>query len=125
MSDRFTKLSRAVSIPNDRAYTIMNAVVDQWISAFGVMAQLLSDNGPNLTSAFCTQVMGMFSIEPRRASDYHGQINGQVERFNRTFFKMLLCYVAEHTNAWDRILSVLTLECDTRPHRSTNIAPLE
>lgn len=125
MSDRFTKLSRAAAIPDDTAYTIMNAVVDHSISAHGVMKQLLSDNGANLSSAFCTKVLGMFGIEPRRASDYHPQSNGQVERFNRTIVKMLQCYVAEHTNTWDRLLSVLTLAYNARPHRSTNIAPLE
>lgn len=67
----------------------------------------------------------MFGIEPRRTPDYHPQTNGKVERFNRTVVKMLQCDVADHTNTWDRLLSVLTLAHDSRPHRSTNIGPLE
>lgn len=54
-SDRFTKMARAVAIADDASYTIMNAVVDHWISAYGVMAQLLSNNGANLTSDLCTR----------------------------------------------------------------------
>lgn len=55
------------------------------------MAQLFSDNGANLTSTFYPKVMSMFGIEPRRASEYHPQASGQVERFNRTIVKMLEC----------------------------------
>lgn len=124
-SDRFTKLSRNVALPDDITLTVLAAVIDHWMSAYGIPAKLLSNNGSNLTSKFVTSVLGLLGIEPTRTSDYHPQTNGQVDRFNRTLVNMLKCYVADHTNAWDRLLSMVTFAYNARPHRGTKIAPLE
>ena len=58
-------------------------------------------------------------------SPCHPQTNGQTERFNRTMHAILNHYVAEHPRSWDQLLGALTLAHDSRPHRSTGVAPLE
>lgn len=125
ISDRFRKLSRTVALPDDKALTVLAAIMDNWVSAYGIPAKNLSDNGSNLTSKFVSSLLGLLGIEPTRSSDYHTQTNGQVQRFNRTLVKMPKYNVADHTNTWNRLLWMVTLAYNARPHRSTKIAPLE
>lgn len=124
-SDSFIKLSRAADTLDDTTDTILNGDIDHWITAFGVMKRLLSVIKANRTSPFCTKGMDIFRMDTRRVCDYHPQDNGQVERLNSTIVRMLQCYVVKHTNTWDRLLAVLTLAHNARPHRNTNSAPLD
>lgn len=125
LSDRFTKLSRAIALPDVDAITIVRVFVDHWVSAYGVPECLLTDNGSSLTSKFWTRAVGLLGVKPLRTAHYDPQTNGQGERFNRTLVNILKSNVADHTETWDSLLSMVTLAYNARPHRSTKIAPLE
>lgn len=125
ISDRFTKLSRTVALPDHKARTIVAACIDHWVSAHRIPAERLFDEGSIVTSNFVASVPGLLRIEPTQTSDYPPQTHEQVERFNYTCVNMLMCYVADHTNTSDRILSMVTLAYNARPHRSTETAPLK
>lgn len=62
ISDRFTKLRRTVALPDEKALTMLAAFIEHWVSAYGFPANLLSDNGSNLTSKFVSSVLGLLSI---------------------------------------------------------------
>jgi len=125
ITDRFTKLVRALPMDGTTAVDCASAVLDYWVAAHGPPDRLLSDGGPQFTSHFWGQVCNLLSIEPKVMSPSHPQTNGQTERFNRTMHTNLNPYVAEHPRSWDQLLRALTLAYNSRPHRSTGVAPLE
>jgi len=125
ITDRFTKLVRAISMDGASAVDSASVVLDFWVGAYGPPDRLLSDGGPQFTSHFWGQVCNLLSIEPKVTSPSHLQTKGQTEQFNRTMHTILNHYVAEHPRSWDRFLVALTLAYDSRPHRCTGVAPLE
>jgi len=125
ITDRFTKLVRALPMDGTTAVDCASAVLDSWVAAYGPPDRLLSDGGPQCTSSVWGQVCNLLSIEPKVTSPSHPQTNGQTEWFNRTMHTILNHYVAEHPRSWDQLLGALTLAYNSRPHQSTGIAPLE
>jgi len=125
ITDRFTKLVQELQMDGTTAVNCASAVLDYWVAAYGPPDRLLSDGGPQFTSNVWGQVCNLLSIEPKVTSPSHPQTNGQAERFNRTMHTILDHYVAEHARSWDQLLGALTLAYDSRPHRSTGVAPLE
>jgi len=125
ITDRFTKLVRALPMDGTTAVDCASAVLDYWVAAYGPPDRLLSDGGPQFTSHFWGRVCNLLSIEPKVTSPSHPQTNGQTKRFNRTIHTILNHYLAEHPRSWDQLLGALTLAYNSRPHRSTGVAPLE
>jgi len=125
ITDRFTKLVRALPMDGITAVDCASAVLDYWVAAYGPPDRLLSDGGPQFTSHFWGQVCSLLSIEPKVTAPSHPQTNGQTERFNRTMHTILNHYAADHSRSWDQLLGALTLPHNSRPHRSTGVAPLE
>ena len=50
--DRFSKMTRAISLERIDAETIAAAFLDDWVAAYGPPATVLSDNGPQFRSTF-------------------------------------------------------------------------
>jgi len=76
-------------------------------------------------SNFFIAVMKMLGIETVRTTAYQPQTNGQVERYNRTMATQLRHYVADDPSIWDELLPLITMACNSQPHRSTGIASFE
>jgi len=125
ITDRFTKLVRAIPMDGTSAVDCASVVLDYWVAAYCPPDRLLSDGGPQFTSHFSGQVCNLLSIEPKVTSPSHMQTNGQTERFNRTMHTTLNHNVAEHPRSWDQLLGALTMAYNSRPHQSTGVAPLE
>jgi len=125
ITDRFTKLVRALPMDETTAVDCASEVLDYWVALFGLPDQLLSDGGPQFTSHVWGQVCNLLSIEPKVTTQSHPQTNGQTQRLKRTMHTILNHYVAEHPWSWDQLLGALTLAYNIRPHRSTGVAPLE
>jgi len=125
ITDRFTKLVRAIPKDGTSAVDCASVVLDYLVATYGPPDRLLSDGGPHFASPIWGQVCNLLSIEPKVTSPSHPQTNGQTERFNRTMQTILNHYVAEHPRSWEKLLGALTLAYNSRPHRSTGVAPLE
>ena len=76
-------------------------------------AEILSDNGPNLTSAFMREVFKSMKIQHIKTSPYQPQTNGCIERFHRTLIQMT-------RNANKPSLAIVSIRlsgCPIRVHR--------
>jgi len=96
ITDRFTKLVRALPMDGTTAVDCASAVLDYWVTAYGPPDRLLSDGGPQFTSHVAGQVCKFLSIEPKVTSPSHPQTNEETEQFNRTMHTILNNYVTEH-----------------------------
>ncbi|GFX96804.1 hypothetical protein TNCV_1648391 [Trichonephila clavipes] len=92
--DYFTKWPEVYPIPDQEAPTVAEAVVQHWISRYGVPLQLHSDQGRNFVSAVLKGVCELLGIDKTKTTPLHPQSDGMVERFNRTILNNLSLMVS-------------------------------
>jgi len=78
MVDRFSKLTRVVALPREDAETVASAFCDTWVASYGPPDNLLTDNGPQLTSTLFQGVCRLMEITNLYSTTYHPQTQGQV-----------------------------------------------
>ncbi|CAB3409861.1 unnamed protein product [Caenorhabditis bovis] len=85
----FTKFVIAIPIPDARSSTVAAVLVNEIITRFGFMYELVSDNGRNFTAELFQEVCNLLQIRKIFTTPYHSQSNGVTERTFRTFQTML------------------------------------
>jgi len=125
ITDRLSKLVRAIPMGQTRAVDCASVILDYWIGVYGPPARVLSDGGPQFTAQFWHQVCNLLSVEAKVTTPSRPQNNEQAERFSRRMGRILDHYVVEHPTTWDQLLLALTLAYNTQPHAATKVAPLE
>jgi len=123
--DRFSKLVRAVPLDGITATDVSSAFRRDWISVYGPPDTVLTDNGPQFVSLLFQGVCNLMGIRNLYTSTYHPQTNDQVERFNKTLVDMFMYYIEDHQDNGDELVSVLALAYNSRPHRTTGVAPMD
>ena len=73
----------AYALPNHEAVTVATALVENWISRFGVPLELHSDQGSNFESQVFGEVAKLLGLRKTRTTPLHPQSDGMVERFTR------------------------------------------
>ena len=125
ISDRFSKLTRAIPLRSITALSVAKAFVNNWVVPYGAPATLLSDNGSQFTSKLFTMICSELKIRNAFTTAYHPQTNGQVERYNRTILAGLRAFVAEHPRSWPHYAQLLTYAYNTQVHPTTGVALFE
>ncbi|GFU95926.1 retrovirus-related Pol polyprotein from transposon 412 [Trichonephila clavipes] len=100
--DYFTKWPEVYPIPDQESPTVAEAVVQHWISRYGVPLQLHSDQGRNFVSAVLKGVCELLGIDKTKTTPLHPQSDGMVERFNRTILNNLSLMVSKNQQDWDQ-----------------------
>ena len=89
IGDYFSRWMEAFPIPNQEASTVADNLVDEVFLRYSAPEQLHSDQGRQFESHLMTEICKLLQIKKTRTTPYHTQINGLVERFNRTLLAML------------------------------------
>ena len=76
---------------------IAEAFVTHWVFVTGTPVKVLSDNGKQFIATFFQSVCRIMGIHNNFTATYHPQVNGQVERVNRTIISALRHYSEEHS----------------------------
>ena len=95
ITDRYSKLTRAIPMSKISGYTAAKAFCDNWIFVYGPPRSVLSDNGKQFNSKFFQRVCKILGVQNLFTTAYHPQTTGQTERFNRTILSALRHYVAD------------------------------
>ena len=125
ISDRFSKLVRAVPLKKVTASEVAKAFVHHWAFPYGAPIWLLSDKGKQFIAKLFRETYRMLGVQNLYTTTYHTLTNGQVERFNRTILASLRHYVSEHPKDWDLFSDALTYAYNTQALESTSVAPFE
>lgn len=81
--DRFTRWPEAIPLPDAHSLTCAHALLQHWISRFGVPTDITSDRGRQFTSTLWSELGQLLGIKTNNTTAYHPQANGMVERFHR------------------------------------------
>ena len=100
MTDRFSKLTKAVPLKKITAHKVAQAFLEHWCFNYGFPAMLLSDNGSQFTAALFKTVCTELGIRQLFTTAYHPQTNGQVERFNRTILAGIRAFRDGNPKCW-------------------------
>ena len=122
MTDCFTKWASAYAVPRATATEVADAILD-WISQFGVMKILHSDQGRQFEAMTIREICQKFGIHKTRTTSYYPASDGQVERLNRTLIDMLSKYVGQNQRRWDDHLPLVLLAYRSSVHDSTSMSP--
>ena len=88
-SDYFTRWVEAYAIPNLEATTVTQKLTKEFLLWFGPLEQLHVDQGRNFESSVIAEICNTLGIVKTRTTPYHPQLDGLVERLNRTIINML------------------------------------
>ncbi|GFV03757.1 retrovirus-related Pol polyprotein from transposon 412 [Trichonephila clavipes] len=112
-------------IPDQEAPTVAEAVVQHWISRYGVPLQLHSDQGRNFVSAVLKGVCELLGIDKTMTTTLHPQSDGMVERFNRTILNNLSLMVSKNQQDWDQKVPLFLLAYRSAVHETTGYSPTQ
>ncbi len=97
--------------------------VENFISHCGVLLELNTDQGRNFDLNLFVEMCKLLRINKCRTTALHPQLNGKVERFNRTLLQHLSKVVDEHQEDWDHYFALFTLAYQSSVHESTYHTP--
>ncbi|GFW23043.1 retrovirus-related Pol polyprotein from transposon 412 [Trichonephila clavipes] len=121
--DYFTMWPEAYPIPDQEASTVVEVLVQHWISRSGVPLQLYCDQGRNFDSAVFKRLCETLAIDKTQTTVLHPQSDGMVERFNRTILNSLSLLVSSNQQDWDKKLPLFLLVYRSALHKTTGYSP--
>lgn len=82
VSDYFSRWVESYPIPNQESHTIAKVLVNKYFCRYGWPMFLHSDRGANLNAQVIQEICQLIGIERTRATAYHPQGDGLLERLN-------------------------------------------
>ena len=123
LMDYFTKWPEAYALPNQEATTVATAMLQGFVSRFGIPHELHSDQGRNFESAVFKGMCDMLGVTKTRTTPLHPQSDGMVERYNRTIGNQLAMYAEDNPADWDQHVPLLLLAYRSAVHDVTRETP--
>lgn len=124
----FTKFVQLAAIPNKESDTVAKAILDTWIYRFGVMKNLISDQGNEFCNSLQEKLCDLLKINHRTTTPYFPKCNGQAEVFNKTMGHYLRTILAQEGKSkldWRLYLAPLQFSYNTAVSRATKTSPFK
>ena len=121
--DYFTKWPEAFPVPDQKATSVADVLVNQFFTRFGIPQELHSDQGRNFESEVFQDVCKLLGIHKTRTTPYHPQSDSMVERFNRTLENGLSMFVNQNHTDWDKHVPFLLMAYRSLTHETTKVTP--
>lgn len=120
--DDLTQAAEGRALRNKKAKTVARFLWTQLICRYGAIAQIVTDNGPELSGAFAT-LARRYGIHHVQISEYNSKANGVVERGHFIIRESILKACEGHPKRWpDKVHHAFFADkCMVR--RSTGFTP--
>ena len=119
--DRSTRWPEAVPMSDASTDSCVSALVETWISRFGLPDVITSDRGSVFTSTLWTQLAQRLGISTTTTTAYNPEANGMIERFHRSLKAALMTRCT--SDKWKQELPWVMLGLRTTPKEDDDHAP--
>ena len=96
---------------------------DHVFERFGLHDTLISDRGPQFTSAFARELARILKYDVHLSTAYHPQTDGQTEQTNQEVETYLRIFCANNPHQWSKFLTAAEFQHNSVPHSSTKVSP--
>jgi len=121
--DHFTKFIEAAATPSFDAEITSWFVVNQIIGRYGMVEQILTDQGVNFESHLFAHVCKLLGTTKLHTSAYNPKCNGGTERPNKTVKPNLAKFVNAEHDDWDLHLQMSVSAYNNIFHSSIRMTP--
>lgn len=119
-----TRFPAAYSLRSITTKTVLKALT-QFIALFGIPKVIQTDQGSNFTSKMFAQILKQLHVKHQKASAYHAQSQGALERFHQTLKSLLRSYCTHMKGDWEDGLPWLLMSAREASQESTGFSPNE
>ncbi|OMH83944.1 Retrovirus-related Pol polyprotein from transposon [Zancudomyces culisetae] len=123
--DYCTKWPIAIPVENLLSETIVDFIINNIVTYYGVPQKIITDRGSSFVSNVTTEVFNWLQLDHSPTTSYRPQNNGQCERLNKTLVNLLQKICRKDKNNWDRYLWKVLLIMRTMESKSTGYTPAE
>ena len=123
--DRFTRWVEAIPLEDQSAERVAKALVDNWISRFGVPVKIVTDQGRNFSSKLLKSLANLLGVDIFHTTAYHPQSNGIIERWHRSLKTSLMCKLGNRNHAWMEQLGPVLLGLRSAVKEDLGYSPAE
>ena len=123
VGDYFIRWMEAFPIPNHKAVTIAEKLINEVFLRLSIPEQLHSDQGRQFESKLIAEVCHLLNIHKTRTTPYHPQSDGLVERFNRTLLDMLSTCTKDYPFDWEHHIRKVCMAYNSSVQASTGYTP--
>ena len=109
IGDYFIKWTEAIPLENIEAKNVARALIDNFISRFGVPLFLHTDQDASFESQLFQDMCQILGIKKTRTTKARPHSDGMIERANRIIFNMLSAFVSEHQRDWDEHIPLVMM----------------
>ena len=95
------------------------------IAPFGVPKVVISDRGPQFSSAVWREILEILGTRIALAATHHPQTDGQSERAIQTVLRMVRSFATEHQEIWEDMLPLFELALNHATTRATKHSPFQ
>ena len=113
MIDHFSKFVYIKPLKYNNASEIVDET-KKFFSLYGAPLKILSDNGAQFTSKLFEELCKNYQVKHLRTTNYTPNVNGLVERANRTIKGLLRNSINELNNNWSGLLGDLQFFINSR-----------
>ena len=121
IQDNFSKYSDAIPLPSVNSIAVAYALAEEFISRFGCLRVIHSDQGSNFTSNTMKTFCKIFQIDRITSTAFHPQTLGSLERSHITLIENLKIFATKQN--WDDWLRYAMFSYNTAVQESTGYTP--
>lgn len=123
VTDRSTRWPEATPMADETTDSCASALLNSWISRFGLPAHITSDRGSVFTSGLWSSLANILGIKLHHTTAYHPQSNGMIERWHRTIKVALMARCS--SSDWAYHLPWVLLGLRTMPKEGLGVSSAE
>ena len=124
MVDKFSKYVLLEAVPETITASQMAEIfIRRLIAHFGVPATVISDRGPQFTSAVWRETLEQLGSRVALASSHHPQTDGQTERTIQTLLRLVRAFASEKEETWERQLPLFQYALNDAYCEATQTSP--
>src|ERR1700677_5095486 len=124
VADRFTKEAHFIPCTNETSTLGLATLFhDNVWKLHGLPDDIVSDRGPNFTSALMKELNKLLGIKTKLSTAYHPQTDGQTERINQDLELFLRIFINHRQSDWFNWISIAEFSYNNKVHSSTKFSP--